>query len=345
MWLNRSFDLDSEKRKFKEDLAWLKQLFVPPTYDSSKLLQSGMDQIRRLYQPTKQIKACKTALESQEIVAWRENSAENGAKTPPKIVWVISQTRDITISHITLELLQILAVSTEKSHQKHTPITLHSLLLDTDELRDGKRTACTLLKEAIFQLLLQVPDLLRESQSLQELCYKGSPLTPAPKDEGGLSFLDNDLGLNKLHQIMQELLDACRAPPTGCSTTSDEQDPFLLANLSSPQESFSRPPLIFWIVDRIDTCFSDSKEYRKAPKLTEFAEVLEKLVTRGASYEGGKMGRFRVLMTSIYEPVSIDEDFQACEEGAKGDEERDVTRHGGLQKKPERVGAWQMLFA
>jgi hypothetical protein len=332
-------------------MAWIKHRLVPPTYDSNELLNRTTDQIRRLYQTSKQIKDCENALQDFRIAAWRKSSREGDAVNNPGIIWVTSKTHGNTISHITLKLLKTLSVSGDGSYNNQAPIILYSL----DSLQDSKRTAHTLLKEVIFQLLQQVPNLLRESKTLQDLLsHKSiSSLTPPHKNGEG-SSQDKDISLHQLGQILQELLDSYAAFPAsrqninGGNSLSSSPPP---SYSPQPSPAHSRP--IFWIIDRIDTCVFKSKGYRNEPTLSEFAGVLEELVSRGWRNKGRGLGKLRVLLTSIYEPSSIDDSFRRDDDEEEEEEKKEDAGEragfgageGGFQRRGKRADIWwEILF-
>ena len=206
-------------------------------------------------------------------------------------------------------------------------------------LPENKRTACTLLKEAIFQPLLQVPSLLQENEQLQAICKTRNHSTT-----------EKDMSMEELAQPLQELLNTYESSSISEQSSSDTTS----RSLSAPhtQQNSSQKPPIFWIIDRIDTCIFKARPkhiepalrplYRNASELRKFADVLQKLVSRPAqvkSYEdsrGEQSEGLRVLVTSIYGPTRIDEEFLEHEDGDDG--------HSGYEKgTKKRSDIWEEL--
>jgi hypothetical protein len=274
---------------------------------------------------------------------------ENGSVHKPKIIWLTSKRHtDLAISHIPLDLIE----SFEDNGNTGAPIYLHSLHQEgvkSTTLPDSIRTPCTLLKEAIFQLLLYKPRLVRENKTLQELCHRN--LASSSENREDPSSGNVDMSLQELGFLLRDLINSFGANTT-CNQTSDN-------GISQPSSSLeplkrSPPPLpIFWVIDRIDNCaFKCSTPpktelkplYRNAPKLSQFADMLEELVSepedrRSSGKTGGRgVGRLRVLITSLYEPSCIDAEWSKKDE----DEDEDAyTRGGGCSnRRTGRCEVW-----
>lgn len=281
-------------------------------------------------------------MEDPRVVAWREAWKEDDAGYNPKIIWFTSKTYSTTISHVTLEVMDSVS-GFDKEINSHTPKLLHSLYhIDkpSTNLPENKRTACTLLKEAIFQLLLQVPSLLQENEKPQAICNT--------RDH---STTEKDMGMEELAQLLQELLNTYESSSSSEQSSSDTTSGSSSAP-HTPQQNSSQKPPIFWIIDRIDTCIFKARPkhiepalrplYWNASELRKFADVLQKLVSRlaqGKSHEdsrGERSGGLRVLVTSIYGPTRIDEGFLEHEDGDDG--------HSGYEKgRKKRSDIWEEL--
>ena len=319
----------------------LKPSLVHRSYDSTALFTHTTEQIRLLHCTTKQKEACRLALGDPRVSAWRKPLSGN-VVGDDSIIWLTSKTRDYTISHVALELLESF------SSYSQPPILLHSLdhiEKPSTNLPENKRTACTLLQEAIFQLVERVPSLLRENKTLQTLCRKKAPSRMHTPSKGeNLSIEEKEMSVEELGQLFQELLDICETvftnfPAPSCATNESSSTP-----LDPPQQHVSRKAPIYWIIDRIDTCVFKARPkhiepalksvYQSAPELCKFANVLEKLVSKpGLGNEGReRSGGLRVLMTSIYEPAQIDEEF-------RGDRGTDEEKGG-----KGRSGVWRELL-
>ena len=143
-------------------------------------------------------------MEDPRVVAWREAWKEDDAGCNPKIIWFTSKTYSTTISHVTLEVMDSVS-GFDKEINSHTLKLLHSLYhIDkpSTNFPENKRTACTLLKEAIFQLLLQVPSLLQENEKLQAICNTRNHSTT-----------EKDMSMEELAQLLQELLNTYESSP------------------------------------------------------------------------------------------------------------------------------------
>jgi hypothetical protein len=280
----------------------------------------------------------KMTLRDTRFLEWRETPVENGSVHKPKIIWLTSKRpTDQAISHIALDLIE----SFEDNGNSGAPIYLHSLHQEgfkSTTLPDNIRTPCTLLKEAIFQLIQYKPKLVHEIERLQGLCHRNlaSPTSPSENREDSSSG-NVDMGLKELGLLLRDMLNSCAATPS-CTQTSKN-------GIIQPSSSFepskrSPPPLpIFWIIDRIDKCAFKCNTapktelkplYRNGPNLRQFADVLEMLVSepedrRGNGKIGGRgVGRLRVLITSLYKPSCIDAEWSKKDE----DEDEDSYTRG-----------------
>lgn len=292
-------------------------------------------------------------LRDTRFLEWRETPVENGSVHKPKIIWLTSKRpTDQTISHISLDPIE----SLEDNGKARAPIYLHSLHQEgfrSTTLPDNIRTPSTLLKEAIFQLLLYKPRLVRENKTLQGLCHR-NPASPASSSENGEDRSSGiiDMSLQELGLLLRDILNSCTATPD-CTQTPNNG----IIQPSSSFEPLKRSPLplpIFWVIDRIDKCAFKSCTapktelkplYRNAPKLSQFAGVLEELVSepeyrKGSGKTGGRgVGRLRVLITSLYEPSCIDAEWFKKDEGE--DEDAYTRGRGCSSRRNGRCEGWE----
>lgn len=268
-------------------------------YDSSSIWSAASSQIcRGLGQTTAQSQACRTMLDRTPLTDWLCSTPVAGEELK-KIIWIKpAKSQDKCVSNIALETVNALRKSDEIPQDLPTtecaPVVLHSVHqteLPYLAYSDTKRTTLTLLKEAIFQLLVCHPPLVLKHKALETL--SGSVSETAK------------LSLQDLGSLMRELLDTF---PSGASGVLNRR-----TALDNPtnQTSHSTQP-IFWIIDRIDDCAFSHRQ--GASKLYDFAKLLDNLV-------GGPNGRLRVLITSLYPPQQCDPKwafgFENDEEGLK----------------------------
>lgn len=291
---------DMEIAKRKKALNRVKKYLVHMDYDPNRILSAASSQIcYGLRQKTIQTQASRALMDRAPLADWL--SPNSGAtRESKKIIWINSlNSRDLSISQITLEAADALRRSFSKvpegcSINEGSPIILSSMYqteLPYIACTDTKRTTSTLLKEAIYQLLVHHPASVLKHKTLRLCGSNASGLT--------------EICLEELVSLTCDLLDNF---PSGDSEIKDNRT---IPRYPANQQSHLRQP-IFWIIDRIDECaFS---RCQGASKLFDFAKLLEKLV-------GGPKGRLRVLITSLYPPQRCDpqwaSSFEDDEEGLK----------------------------
>jgi hypothetical protein len=269
--------IDTERQECLKDVSRIKHLLVPSSYDASEISSVAYRQLCSLPRDMAQVQSCKNLLQETEFIEWCKPTPTTPAKKIPQrknLLWVISsQQQDLTVSHCAFDFISSL---NEASQPAIILQSVHQTEIPYSSFQGGKRTAITIIKEAIYQLLLRNPTLVRTDKSLKALRQS--------LDEG--ADRSWDLSLQRTGSLLQTLIQS-------------------VVSTSSSESKESQPLLIFWIIDRIDDC--KFKGFPGASKLSAFGDVLESLVR-------GCKGNLRVLITSTYEPQRLDKSWEDDED-------------------------------
>ena len=291
---------DADERGLRQDLERLKKYLVHPRYDEHELLKNASEIILQQHLNTKQKACCSEALESPTLATWEKLQTDHSDGAAPALTWLTGQKLGHKVSHISRQLLESVS-SRQNNGENQRLIVLHSFDHGSDRPHrasgDEMRTPITILKEAIFLLLQQVPQLIRSDDILQTfldkeptLIARGEQNLEARKDFTFLKLA------HLLHALFRDLGNQCLCAQ---QQTVD------------PKNVWS----VYWIIDRLDTCQFRSKQFRTLPRLSEFAAVLEKL---NASYCSPNKDRHHKLekkgfvnmylvVTSRFEPANSDD--------------------------------------
>ncbi|KAL1967135.1 hypothetical protein VTN77DRAFT_3426 [Rasamsonia byssochlamydoides] len=323
---------DAEDTRIRNDLERIKCHFVAEAYDPEKVFSHTEKQILQSSSLTESRRLTYgQALDRDQLALWLNpkhglRACDSNFK---QIIWVTSQKqRDSNaISHITLMVLERLLkdrramlpqLSSRNGLQDSPdgsslrPLVIYSPYqegLSTTTLSDNARTGCTLFQEAIFQLILHDPHLIRDNKTLQKICQKV---------HGGSSDHSHEIiDLKSLAGLLGDLIRAVMKKHGTNSNSAKKED-----------ISESLPP-IYWIIDRIDKvewrrAGTPHKRQSKLPanrvsQLSEFATAVEGIIHDRASRPVSRMKEemsqaininsspLRILITSPYTPYDLDE--------------------------------------
>ena len=274
-------------------------------YELDDVASTARRQIQAVAQTSVQRQACQKILRDSVLSKWLEtplNSSPNRiapssiAKPREKgIVWLTSKRHtDHTISRITLDVFESLtgtrAAQPESSIVSEPPLVLLSMYQNEVPQFQTARTATSLVNEALYQVLLHHPTILRIHPEL---------MTAIKQPSQQLSTLQD---LERQWFILLDHLYLTPAPPAEDfkskpkPETDDDNIDHQPVHHHSLIPALTLAP-IYWLIDRIDAC--SFKREDRAPKLEEFATVLVHLVRRSR-------GCLRVLVTSCYDPGRVD---------------------------------------